>query len=139
MKTLLLILSCSIVVIAGSLSLHAQCFCYPHDRIINLDSTFFVDTCLVPNDVPCNETLYTQKQEKYQRGLYTKRYKILFDTLNYILLPALPADSLVLVTWQQIDTMFPATRAGFAALEQRFGSFKLRKRFPEDTNLSDYG
>jgi len=70
-------------------------------------------------------------------GLYTKRYFIGFDYFNYIPLSPLPADSLVLVTWHQIDNMFPATRAGFAALEARFGSFFLRKIRPHVTDSLD--
>ncbi len=144
MKTLFLV---AILVIASTLSLYSQssCLCIPRDIFMgvpnsyNADSVFAIDTCLVPNSVACDSILSLDRQAKYQVGLYTKRFNITFNEFNYIPLPTLPADSLVFVTWQQIDTSFPETRAGFSALEARFGSFLIRKIRPSKTDLSDVG
>jgi hypothetical protein len=116
----------------------SQCpLCVPKDGLYNVDSLYAIDTCLVPNSARCDTILRLDAQSKYMVGLYTKRYSVGFDYFNYIPLPSLPIDSLVLVTWQQIDTMFPATRAGFAALEARFGSFLFRKVNPHITDSLD--
>ncbi len=139
MKTLFLV---AILVIASTLSVRAQsgCLCIPRETFEgkltpqNSDSLFAIDTCLVPNNVACDSLLGLSQLSKYNAALYTRRYYFSFDMHNYFSLPSLPYDSMVFVTWQQIDTSFPATRAAFAAIEARFGSFLMRKISP---NLTD--
>ena len=38
------------------------------------------------------------------------------------------------VTWESIDTAYPTLRAAFDSIENKFGSFMLKKEFPEDTS-----
>jgi hypothetical protein len=135
MKAILIL--ASICMIFGTYSVHAQCLCFPKQNTYNVDSLFAIDTCLVPNDVSCDSILLIDNPSKYNRAIYTKLYDIIFDSLNYFPFAALTKDSIIVVPWQQIDTMFSATRAGFAALEARFGSFLIYKVLRKDTSLND--
>lgn len=67
--------------------------------------------------------------------LYAKRgFSVVFDSI-VLRIPLAPSDSVLRVSWQEIDTAYPAVRAGFQALEARFGSLHLRKIFPDDTGM----
>ncbi len=137
MKAILIL--ASICMIFGTYSVHAQCLCFPKQGTYNADSLFAIDTCLVPNDVSCDSILRIDSPSKYNRAVFSKRHTIFFDTLNYIPLPPYNHDTLIFISWQQIDTAFASTRAGFADLEIRFGSFLLRKQNPELTDTLEFG
>ncbi len=127
----------SICMIFGTYSVQAQCLCFPKQNTYNADSLFAIDTCLVPNDVSCDSILLIDKPSKYNSAIYTKVYSMIFDTPSYFPIPPLTKDSLIIVPWQYFDTMFSATRAGFAALEARFGSFLIYKVLRKDTSVND--
>jgi len=82
------------------------------------DSVLF-DTC---NSTPLN-------------ALYSRFATIIFDS-NAINLPWAPADSILDVAWQAIDTNYPVLRDSFQNLELTFGSFIFQKEYPDDTNSS---
>ncbi len=94
----------------------------------NPDS-ILVDTCLV-GLCQCGDPVI---------GAWIKRgFYIYFDT-NTIPLGWAPHDADVEVTWQAIDTSYPALRSAFQNLEQRFGTYTLKKQYPDDTGSIEYG
>src|SRR5438876_1105599 len=83
----------------------------------NIDSMLF-DTCY----------LSPTAGEMYARG----GFLITFDD-DVFHLPYAPADSIIEVTWQDMDTNYPDLRAAFDTIYQRYGAFVLRKMYPQDT------
>lgn len=129
---------CILLVLCVQGTLHGQgtlnCWCMPFDSttVVNADSVM-VDTCGLSTPLSCvdmvqNETINIRVWN--ERRYYAKRsWRVSFEE-DIIHLPSLPSDSLVYVSWQAIDTNYPAVRAGFQAIEQQYGSFRLRKVFP---------
>jgi hypothetical protein len=70
-------------------------------------------------------------------SLYSKKwFKIRFH--NYVInLFQAPYDTLLEVSWTNIDTMFTSLRSSFSILEDKYGTFFLRKYAPNLTDSTD--
>lgn len=69
-----------------------------------------------------------------QKRYYSKRGWSLEFEVMAIKLPWAPEDSILECNWDAIDTAYPEIRKGFQNIENQYGSFKLRKRYPADTS-----
>lgn len=101
------------------------------EECINPDSVY-VDTCAASIDEPGKAWDY----------LYAKSpFRVRFYKTDILPLAPVPKDSVVEVTWGSISVSYPAIRARFAEIEQQFGSFFLRREYPDEpisTFLSGY-
>jgi hypothetical protein len=87
------------------------------------EDSMMVDTCY----------LSSTAGQRYVRAVLIKFDNDLFH------LPAAPADTIIEVGWQDMDTNYPALRTAFDTIYHRFGAYVLQKIHPEDTNsLSIY-
>lgn len=89
----------------------------PPDAQQNPDSVA-VDTCW---DSPTYDQLYARQW-----------FDVTFDT-QAVDLPWYPNGTVIDTTWEVVGTDFSSIREGLEDLEERFGTFILRKRWPADT------
>lgn len=67
--------------------------------------------------------------------LYSKRYELHFKVNAFHLGYASP-DSILIVHWEDIDTLFPVLRNSFNSIYSRVGAFYFQKMRPQDTSFS---
>lgn len=138
---------CVLLALSVQHTLYAQgmpnCWCVPFDSrlVVNVDSVA-IDTCGLNTTLSCTALVQDQEMNYriwHERRYYAKKYWRVTFTQDVIHLPPLPRDSMVYVSWQAIDTNYPTLRAGLQAIEQQYGSFRLRKVFPAaDTGEFSY-
>ena len=86
----------------------------------------YVDTCLVNQGTQWIFALYAKQDLEFSFGVNNR--------VNSI--PPIPNDSTVEITWRDIDTGYSAIRSMLSDVEDRFGSFYMRRKYPSDTITS---
>ncbi|MFH1049837.1 MAG: T9SS type A sorting domain-containing protein [bacterium] len=124
-----------------------DCMCVPLSypstgHLINQDSSLIIDTCGIwyPS-VNCDSVYWnniTSENSELAKGrIYAKKpWSIRFEVDAIPLEPA-PWDTNLYVTWTAIDSSnYPEIRSRFEFIEHEFGSYKLRKVYPDkDTGI----
>ena len=68
-------------------------------------------------------------------SIYAKQwFEIHFNNKDPYNFPPYPKDTIIETTWQELDSSYVELRNMFQGLENIYGQFILRKKFPEDTN-----
>lgn len=117
-------------------STSAQCNCVPHNDPAHgfaLSDSMRYDTCglgVYPGSCTDAARLHGRDSAGFWRITAESGWFIQFSVDAIRLAPA-PADTTLDVHWEAIDSTYLKLRSGFQAMENRFGPFVLRKRFPQ--------
>src|SRR5438876_2988273 len=105
-----------------------------------------IDSCLYtyPDSYGENEyshmnrdsvALDTCKSSSTYNYWYSKRYEVYFKVNAFHLGYASP-DSILIVHWEDIDTVYSALRDSFRSMYNKWGSFYFQKMQPQDTSFT---
>ena len=104
---------------------------YPHDPehgYFNPDSVLY-DSCF------CKDRLHEGCD-----SIYAKQwYEITFFNNDPFGYPQCPEDTIIETSWHNLDSSYVELRNMFQNVENKFGSFILRKKFPEVTDSQSLG
>ena len=104
---------------------------YPHEPengYFNPDSVLY-DSCF------CKDRLHEGCD-----SIYAKQwYEIIFNNKDPYGFTQFPEDTIIETTWQNLDSNYVDLRNMFQIAENMFGTFILRKRYPEITDSTSLG
>jgi hypothetical protein len=103
---------------------------YENKDSVAIDSCYHNEMNLTCNGIilAASPTLELQKSHKI---LAKRWWSVWFDLDDVILLPKYPKDTIIDITFDAISEKYPDIKLKFFELEQNFGTFKLRKNFPQ--------
>jgi hypothetical protein len=144
MKLLLLLLL--IIVPANRLLVQEipDCMCPPLKHppsgyLVNQDSSIVIDTCGIwypfsNCDFVYWGNVFSLHGKEAQDRIYAKNTWLIWFDVKAIPLPEAPSDSVIEVTWEDIDSLnYPEIRDSLKSIEQIYGPFKLIKVDPQFT------
>ncbi len=85
----------------------------------------YVDTCLVNQGTQWIFSLYAKQDFEFVFRVATR--------VNST--PLIPNDSTIEITWNDISTEYSAIRSMLSDIENKFGSFYMRRKYPSDTSV----
>lgn len=110
----------------------ADCLCMPiftSGMPARNSDSMMVDTCGLDAESCVHAAMMGDRNRYYSKT----GYLIDFD-VPAIRLPTAPEDSILEVTWDAIDTALSVLRADMEGLENKYGSYVLRKLDPADSS-----
>jgi hypothetical protein len=111
----------------------------PSGYLVNQDSAIVIDTCGIwyPS-ISCDSAYWGNVFSKYGleaiKRIYAKNTWLIWFDVKAIPLPEAPSDSVIEVTWRDIDSLnYPEIKDSLKSIEQIYGTYKLIKVNPQFT------